>query len=99
MSNEDFDTERAILNVMKKVLTDVAKETFTRPGFKHPLTDETIENMRQCLGLIASRELEIAKSNGESMDKRPRYIDEARNETGSVVVKLDTGLKDKKDSE
>lgn len=98
-TGHDYEHEREILLVMKKVLTDIAKETFTKPGLRHPLTDETIENMRKCLGLISARELEIAKTLGESMDHRPRFADEPRASQGSVVVKLDANMKkpDKQD--
>ncbi len=92
MSADDYAHEREILMVMKKVLTDIAKETFTKPGFRHPLSDSTIENMRQCLGLISAREMEIVKACGESMDMRPRYVDEPTSKQASVVVKLDAKM-------
>ena len=86
--------EEQILMMMKKVLTDVAKETFTRPGLKHPLSDSTILGIRDCLSLITARELELAEEQGRSMDQRPRYIDEPQT---SVVISLDSIKSDTKE--
>ncbi|MCW9023392.1 MAG: segregation and condensation protein A [Gammaproteobacteria bacterium] len=95
MSQEPLSKEAQILQVMRKVLTSVAKETFTKPGLRHPLTDETISNMRSCLALISARESELATEEGRSMDMRPRYVDEPRK---SVVVPIDQiGIRKKED--
>ncbi|QKT04610.1 segregation and condensation protein A [Ectothiorhodospiraceae bacterium 2226] len=76
--------EARILRIMKRVLTDVAKETFTKPGFRHPLSDETIQNMREALMLITAREAELADAPSRA---RPRYADE-RAESGPAVVDI-----------
>lgn len=86
MSDQDLSKEAQILQIMRKVLSAVARETFTKPGFKHPLTDETIGDMRNCLGLIAVREQELAKEEGRSMGKRPQYKDDPNR---PVVVSID----------
>lgn len=78
--------EERILRAMKRVLTDVAKDTYTRPGYRHPLSDETVEGIRQCLALISARERELNEAAGRSMNARPRFIDEPRD---SVVVQLE----------
>ena len=94
MSEHEASKEEQILHLMKRVLTDIAKETFTRPGFKHQLSDNTIQGMRNCLSLITVRETELLNESGHSRNHRPRYTDEP---TNSVVVQLDTsGNKDKK---
>ncbi len=85
MSNEDLTKEQRILRVMKRVLTGIAKDTYTRPGHRHPLSDETVEDIRNCLSLITAREVELNKAAGRSMDQRPRFIDEPQT---SVVVPL-----------
>lgn len=94
MSDEELTKEERILRVMKKVLTDIAKETYTRPGLRHPLSDDTIEGLRQCLNLITAREIELNEAAGRSMDARPRFIDEPQK---SVVVPLN--IPDPKDKE
>ena len=85
----DFFEER-LLKMMKRVLTDVAKDTFAKPGHRHPLADSTIEGIRNCLALISARERELAEAAGRPMNMRPRFIDEPKKE---VVVSLDTLLK------
>ena len=95
MSDTDLTQEERILRVMKRVLTDVAKDTYTRPGLRHPLSDETIKGIQNCLALITARETELNKSAGRSTDMRPRFIDEPPK---SVVVPLNIpGSKDRDD--
>ena len=84
MSDQEV-TEEQILAIMKRLLTDIAKETFTRPGVQHPLTDATIGNMRECLKLISVREVDLSSDSKDISAKRPRYVDEAQK---SVVVSM-----------
>lgn len=85
MSADEISQEERILRLVKKVLTDVAKDTHGKPGFRHPLSDTTIEGMRECLALIAARERELVEARGKSMDMRPRFTDEPKK---TVVVPL-----------
>lgn len=95
MSKDTFSKEEEILQVMRKVLTDVAKDTYTPADLKHPLSKTTIESIRDCLALISSREAELATEAGRESAMRPRYVDEP---SSSVVVKLDSSnFKPKKD--
>ena len=96
MSEENLSKEAQILHVMRKVLTSVARETFTKPGYKHPLSDETISDLRNCLVLITSREHELAKEEGRSMNKRPQYKDDPNR---PVVVSIDDIGMPNKDSD
>lgn len=89
MTEPELTPEEKILHMMKRVLTDVAKDTYARPGLKHPLSENTILGIRDCLTLITSRERELADELGRNMNQRPRFIDEPSN---SVVVPL-TDLK------
>ncbi|MEE9342175.1 MAG: segregation and condensation protein A [Gammaproteobacteria bacterium] len=93
MSNPELSKEERILKIMKRVLTDVAKDTHVTPGIKHPLSEQTVQGIRECLGLITSREAELAEKTGRNMNMRPRYVDEAPKE---VVVKLDLNAGKKK---
>jgi hypothetical protein len=86
MSKSEFSQEERILKMMKRVLTDIAKDTHAKPGFRHPLSDHTVQGMRDCLAMIATRERELAEAAGRPMTARPRFIDEPDE---SVVVKLD----------
>lgn len=85
----DHDKEEQILGAVKRVLTEVIKDTATAPGMKHPLSDNTISGLRDCLVLISQREQELAEMSGQSMDQRPRFKDEPRKQ-GDVVVSIDS---------
>ena len=84
----DVEKEEAILLAVKKAITLVAKDTATEPGLKHPLSDETISYLRQCLALISAREQEIALHTGRDLSKKPRFIDEVP-DTSNVIVNFD----------
>lgn len=86
-----------MLKVMKLVLTDVIKDTATQPGMKHPLSDRTIDGIRQCLVLITARERELAEAAGKPMSMRPHFVDEPQK---NIVVSIDKiGRAKKRDSE
>lgn len=74
----DSSKEREILVVMRKVLAQIIKDT-TPPSraMKHPLSEQTIEDVRQCLGLISSRERELADAAGIAQE-RPYFTDQQR---------------------
>lgn len=84
--SEQASKEERILVVMKRVLTNVIKDTTTPPGMKHPLSDSTIENIRDCLGLISSRESELKQEAGRVSEK-PYFVDEPQK---NVVVSVDS---------
>ncbi len=87
MSQQNNNTESRVLSMMKKVLTSIAKDTHTAPGMRHPLSDNTINDMRACLDLIVSRETELNAQGGNVSSSKPRFIDEP---SDNVVVQLDT---------
>lgn len=86
MTTNQESKETRILRAVKRVLTDVIKDTASPPGTKHPLSDNTIQNMRECLALISARERELAQEAGDPMSARPRFTDEP--DKGPVVVPL-----------
>ena len=86
MSETELSKEEQILHMVKKVLTDVAKDTHVKPGLRHPLSDNTILGIRECLTLITAREQELAKAAGRESKMRPRFVDEPQDK---VVVSID----------
>ncbi len=68
--------ERQVLAVMRQVLASVVKDT-TPPHreMKHPLSDATIEDVRQCFALIAAREKELGDEAGVTSE-RPYFSDD-----------------------
>lgn len=93
MSNESNDQldekvkEKRIMVMMRQVLSAVARETVPPSGMKHPLSDSTIQGIRDCLSLISSREHELNIQLGEANNARPRYKDEPET---TKVVSLDS---------
>jgi len=45
---------------------------------RHPLSDGTIQDMRQCLALISARERELAEAAGRPIGGRPGFTDEPK---------------------
>ncbi len=88
MSVPELTTEERVLRMMKNVLTSIARDTAPEPGYKHPLSDTTIQSIRECLTLITTRERELGKEFGRTSSARPRFVDEKPSE---VVVQLDSG--------
>ena len=86
MSESELSKEEQILHMVKKVLTDVAKDTHVKPGLRHPLKDNTILGIRECLSLISAREQELAIAAGRESKMRPRFVDEPQDK---VVVSID----------
>ena len=85
------DKEGRILDAVYGVLIDIVKDTTTDPRLKHPLSDDTRRNIRDCLDLITARRAELSEANGAAGAKmRPRYVDEPQS---SVVVSLNPGKK------
>ncbi len=88
MTEQEPSREELILKAVKVVLTNVVKDTATAPGLKHPLADNTLVGIRDCLSLISQREQELAAEAGRDMNMRPRFIDEPRAQN-EVVIPLD----------
>lgn len=76
--------EERILLAVKLTLANVIKDTATPHGMRHPLTDGTIEDLRQCLALISARERELAQAAGRPMADRPRFADEPGGKDGVI---------------
>ncbi|MCG6976953.1 MAG: hypothetical protein LJE56_11245 [Acidiferrobacterales bacterium] len=102
MSNEVTgmnSKEARILRAVRKALTGIVKDTATAPGMKHPLSDGTVEDIRQCLGLIAAREQELMLEAGIENGARPHFTDDPRAQNAVVVPISRPKGKKKKDEE
>ena len=88
--------EFRILRAVKRALTDVIKDTATPPGMKHPLSEKTIESIRQCLMLISARERELAAQSGKPMSLRPYYTDAPPKTAVVSLKKIGRAKKEKK---
>jgi hypothetical protein len=72
----ELSKEQQIMRAMRKTLTSIVRDVAPRDGVPSPLAADTVENIRMCLGLISSREAELAEALGLSREERPRYSDE-----------------------
>ena len=75
MSETALSKEERILRAVKHTLAAVVRDTATPHGMRHPLSDATIEDLRQCLALISARERELAQAAGRDSSARPRMAD------------------------
>jgi hypothetical protein len=89
---QDLSKEQQILVAMRKTLAAVIKDVTPPPGMKHPLSDSTIEDVRQCLGLISARERELADAQGKAQE-RPYYTDEPQAAQVVPIAGLGKGRK------
>lgn len=93
MSTEYHSKEHQILATIRKVLSNIVKDTTPPPNMPHVLRPNTIEDLRQVFRLITAREKEIIdEAGGSGMDARPRYADEPKT---TQVVPFPTRDKDK----
>jgi hypothetical protein len=83
--NDELTKEHQILVTLRQVLTSIVREVTPEPGMPHPLSPKTIEDIRQCLGLMSAREREITLELGMPSQHRPHYVDEPKKDK---VVKL-----------
>ncbi len=86
MSESELSKEARILQAVKLTLGGVIRDTATPHGMRHPLSDATIEDLRQCLALISARERELAEAAGRPIGGRPRYADEP--ERADKVIRI-----------
>lgn len=92
MSDAELTKEQQIMRAMRKTLTSIVRDAAPRDGMPSPFSDETVENIRMCLGLISAREAELAEALGLSRNERPRFADETP-ATQPLQFKPSTGNK------
>jgi hypothetical protein len=69
----ELTPEQEILLTMRHTLAAIVRDVTPQPGMRHPLSNATVEAVRQCLGMIAAREQVLATDGGA---ERPHFIDE-----------------------
>lgn len=91
--NQAPATEREILAVMRQVLGSIIKDTTpAHREMRHPLSSDTIEDIRQCFALIAARERELADMAGIAMEK-PYYTDDIQTVKTVSLSQIKVSLK------
>lgn len=82
--------------VMRKLLAQIVREITPGPGMRHPLSEQTIKDIRDCFSLIAARERELIESSGIENKDRPHFVDEPKT---STVLKFKPPRKKSPDDE
>lgn len=78
--------EQRILVVMRKLLAQIVKDTTPGPGMRHPLSEQTIKDIRDCFSLIAARERELIEKSGIENRDRPHFIDEPKSPGNTSTI-------------
>jgi hypothetical protein len=86
MSDPQLSMEERILQAVKLTLAGVIRDTATPHGMRHPLSDATIQDLRQALALISARERELAQAAGRPIGGKPRYADESQGKESVIRV-------------
>jgi hypothetical protein len=74
MNTEELSKEQRILRIMRKTLGNVIKDVTPMGGRTNPLSDTTIQDIKDCFALISDREMELAEAL--NFDKaKPYYAD------------------------
>lgn len=76
MNTENLSKEQHILRTMRKVLASVARDTATGFGKPSILSETTIQEIRDCFGIISEREAELADALGLNRNEKPYYTDQ-----------------------
>lgn len=74
MSTEELSKEQQILRLMRKTLGNVVRDVTPLGGRANPLTDTTIQDIKDCFALISDREKELAEKLNFDQAK-PYYAD------------------------
>ena len=82
MADDELSMERRILRVMRKTLASVVKDATPQPGTSGFLSDQTVEDIKECFLLISLREKELAEAVGLARS-RPYYPDQQK--AGEVI--------------
>ena len=76
--------EIRLLSAVRKTLIAVAKDTMTKQGLRHPLTEGTQKMITDCLDIVISRQTAIEKESGTHTKMKPVYTDEQTVQSFSV---------------
>lgn len=68
--------EQRLMRMMRKTLTSIVRDTAPRNGYPSPLSEATVMHIKDCLMVISTRETELARLTGRTLDEKPHYSDE-----------------------
>jgi hypothetical protein len=74
MDTLELSKEQRILRLMRKTLGNIVKDVTPTGGRTNPLSDSTIQDIKDCFALISEREKELAEALNFDQAK-PYYAD------------------------
>lgn len=75
MNTLELSKEQRILRLMRKTLGNIVKDTTPSATRPTPLSDNTIQDIKDCFALISERERELANTL-EFDQAKPYYADD-----------------------
>jgi hypothetical protein len=85
MGSEELSKEQRILRLMRLTLGNIVKDVTPRGGSTNPLSDNTIQDIKDCFVMISERERELADALDFDRSK-PYYVDGEK--PGAKVVSI-----------
>ncbi len=85
MNKEELSKEQRILRMMRKTLGSVVRDVTPLGGRTNPLSSNTIQEIKECFGLISERESELAAALGFDQAK-PHYQDGGKPKSNIVHI-------------
>ena len=82
MDTEELSKEQRLLRMMRKTLGNIVKDVTPLNGRTNPLSESTIQDIKDCFGLIVEQERELGMAHDHNK-ARPYYLD-----TGSPKAKV-----------
>ena len=86
MDFNSLSKEQQVMVAMRKTLAQVIKDTTPEPGMIHPLSKDTVDDIKACFALIAAREKDLMEEMGIENKARPYFTDEVQK--SAEVVKF-----------
>ncbi len=83
MDKAELSKEQRILSMMRKTLGSVVRDVTPLGGRTNPLTDNTIQEIKDCFGLISERERELAEAL--DFDKSKPFYKDGQPQTAQVI--------------
>lgn len=83
MNSEELSKEQRILRAMRKTLGNVVRDVTPLGGRTNPLTNDTIQDIKDCFALISEREKELAGSL--NFDQAKPYYQDGEQPNAKVI--------------
>ena len=84
MDKAELSKEQRILRAMRKTLGSVVRDATPLGGRPNPLTDTTVQEIKDCFALISERERELASQLGFD-EAKPYYNDGSETPSAQII--------------